>query len=644
MEYTKKDYLKLLSKEFKDAKEVTQEIINLEAILKLPKGTEVFLSDIHGEYEPFVHILNNGAGRIKAKINMLYKEELSQKEINTLATLVYYPEEKLELIKQKEENLNEWYKITIRRLIEVCRQVSTKYTKSKVRKTLPKGFSYIIEELLFASTNKENKEEYYKSIIDTIIRLDSADDFIIEISTAIKQMAIDHVHIVGDIFDRGLHPDYIIEKLMTVKNLDIQWGNHDIMWMGASAGNDVCIANIVGACARYDNIRILEDTYGINMRPLAIFALNTYKEEPTKKFLPKVFDYNKYADSDHRVLSRINKAMLIIQLKLEGQLLKKHPEYDMDHRLILEAIDYKKGTVRLYGKEYKLNDNNFPTVDPNNPYKLTKEEEEIVERLHESFVHSSKLHEHIKFLYKKGSTYKIYNQNLLFHACIPVEENGEFTKVNILGKSLQGKELLDYVDKVVRDAYFKNNKNAIDYMWYLWCGKNSPFFGKDKMTTFEQYFIDEKESHKENKIPYYKYVTSKRNCERILKEFRIEDEFSHIINGHTPVKAKDGESPVRADGKLLVIDGGFAKAYREKTGEAGFTLSFNSYGLALNANKPLTSIQEAIENEEDIQCEIIVDDKVTKRKLVEDTDQGKQIKEQIQSLKALLEAYKKHSI
>lgn len=644
MEYTKKDYLKLLSKEFQNPKEVIEEIINLEAILKLPKGTEIFLSDIHGEYEPFIHILNNGAGRIKAKINMLYKEELSQKEINALATLIYYPKQKLKIIKRQEQDLTQWYKVILKRLIEVCKQISTKYTRSKVRKAIPKNFAYIIDELLYASSNRTNKEDYYKSIIDSIVTLNAADDVIIAISTGIKRMAIDHLHIVGDVFDRGLHPDYIIEKLMTVQNLDIQWGNHDIMWMGATSGNDVCIASIVRACARYDNIRILEDAYGINMRPLSIFALNTYSQEPSSKFLPKVYDYNKYEDSDNRVLSRINKAMAIIQFKLEGQLIKKHPEYKMDHRLILDKIDYEKGIVNLYGKVYQLNDIHFPTIDPKAPYKLTKEETEVVERLHESFVHNSKLNEHIKFLYEKGSTYKIYNSNLLMHACVPIEENGEYTEVDVLGKKLKGKELLDYIDKVVQDAYFTSNKNAKDYMWYLWCGKNSPFFGKEKMTTFEQYFVDEKETHKEKKIPYYKFVKRKENCEKILKSFGIEDEFSHIVNGHTPVKAKDGESPVRADGKLLVIDGGFAKAYREKTGEAGFTLSYNSYGLALNANKPLTSIQDAIENEEDIDAEIIVDDKVVTRKLVEDTDQGKELRRKINVLKALLEEYKKGNI
>ena len=644
MEYNKSAYLQLLSEEFTNEKEVTEEIINLEAIIKLPKGTEIFLSDLHGEYEPFVHILNNGAGRIKAKIQSLYQSKLSKKEIDDIATLIYYPKERLKLVKPKQADLTAWYKTNLRRLVEICREVGTKYTRSKVRKTLPKNFAYIIDELLHASNNRTDKEDYYQSIIDNIIELGAADDLIEAISTTIKRLAIDYLHIVGDIFDRGLYPDLIIDRMMQLKDIDIQWGNHDIMWMGAASGNDVCIANLVRICARYDNIRVLEDRYGINIRPLSIFALQTYSEEPSKKFLPKIYDYNKYADTDNMLLSKINKAMAIIQFKLEGQLIKKHPEYNLDDRLLLDKIDYKKGTINLYGKEYKLNDTHFPTIDPKDPYKLTKEEKEIVERLHISFANSAKLHEHIKFLYDKGSTYKIFNSNLLIHACIPIEEDGTFTKIKVLGKELEGKELLDYLDKIIIKAYFTNDKEARDYMWYLWCGKDSPFFGKDKMTTFERYFIDDKETHKENKIPYYKSIVKKENCEKILKAFGIEDEFSHIINGHTPVKSKDGETPVRAGGKLLIIDGGFAKAYREKTGKAGYTLSYNSRGLILNANNPLTSIKDAIKYGEDIQSEIIVDDRVLERKTVADTDIGKELKRQIEALKALLEEYRKRNI
>ena len=644
MEYNKQAYLQLLSKEFTNTKEVVEEIINLEAILKLPKGTEIFLSDLHGEYEPFVHILNNGAGRIKAKINALYQSELSKKEIDDLATLIYYPEERLRILKNKNKATEEWYNLTIRRLIKICREVGSKYTRSKVRKTLPKTFAYIIDELLHAPINRTEKEEYYQSIIDNIIELEAADELIKSISKAIKRLAIDYLHIVGDIFDRGLYPDLIIDRLMKLKYLDIQWGNHDIMWMGAACGNNVCIANLVRICARYDNIRVLEDRYGINIRPLSIFALQTYKEDPGKEFLPKIYDYNKYADTDNKLLSKINKAMAIIQFELEGQLIKRHPEYGLDNRLLLDKIDFEKGTVKIKGKEYELNDTYFPTIDPKSPYALTKEEKEIVERLHTSFANSAKLHEHIKFLYDMGSTYKIFNSNLLIHACIPIDEKGEFIKVKVLDKELAGKELLDYLDIVIEKAYYGNDKDARDYMWYLWCGKHSPFFGKDQMTTFERYFINDKTTHKENKIPYYSYVVKKENCEKLLKAFGIDNEFSHIINGHTPVNMKDGESPVRAGGKLLVIDGGFAKAYREKTGKAGYTLSYNSRGLVLNANNPFNSIRDAIKYSEDIQSEIIVDARTTERKTVADTDTGRELQGQIDALKALLKEYKKHSI
>ena len=644
MEYNKNAYLQLLSKEFTNAKEVTEEIINLEAILKLPKGTEIFLSDLHGEYEPFVHILNNGAGRIKAKINALYQRELYKKDMDDLATLIYYPEERLRIIKSKNENTTEWYIMNLRRLVEVCREVGTKYSRSKVRKTLPKNFAYIIDELLHAASNRADKEEYYQSILDNIVELGAADDLIKAISKTIKRLAIDYLHVVGDIFDRGQYPDLIIYRLMKLKYLDIQWGNHDILWMAAACGNDACIANLVRICARYDNIRVLEDRYGINIRPLSIFALQTYKENPGEKFLPKIYDYNKYADTDNRLLSKINKAMTIIQFKLEGQLIQKHPEYKMENRLLLDKIDYRDGTIKLNGKIYKLNDKYFPTIDPKHPYSLTKEEKEIVERLHTSFTSSSKLKEHVKFLYDVGSTYKIFNSNLLIHACIPVNEDGSFTKVKVLDKELEGKELLDYLDKVIAKAYYSENNAAKDYMWYLWCGKDSPFFGKEKMTTFERYFIDDKETHIEKKIPYYTFITEKKNCEKILKAFGIEEEFSHVINGHTPVKSKDGESPVRAEGKLLVIDGGFAKAYREKTGKAGYTLAYNSRGLVLNANNTPPSIKDAVRFGEDLQSEIIVDARTLDRKTVADTDIGKELRCQIEALKALLEEYRKHNI
>lgn len=550
MENDREGYIKLLSKTFKNENEVLEEMINLKSILELPKGTEVFLSDIHGEYEPFIHVLNSGAGRVRNKIELAFGDKLSTIEKNKLATLIYYPEEKIKREKETNKNIVKWYEDNIVKLVEVCRRAGGKYTRSKVRKAFPK-FKYILDELIHVPEEVDNKDEYYNSIIKAIVELGIADEFIISITDAIKSMSIDHLHVVGDIFDRGIHPDYIIEELMKFHSVDIEWGNHDILWIGAACGNIQCIANVIRICARYGNIRILEDTYGINMRPLSIFALDTYIEKPSDWLLPKEFDYNKYGESDKIVLAKIQKAIAVIQFKIEGELIKKHPEYKMEDRLLLDKIDYDKGTVVISGKEYELNDKNFPTIDKNNPYKLTEKEEELIGRLKESFMASTKLQEHIKFLYAKGSTYKIFNSNLLIHACIPIEENGSYTKITLLGKTLEGKEYLDYLDKIIRKAYFEDNQEAKDYMWYLWCGKDSPFFGKDKMTTFEQYFVEDKEVRKENKIPYYKYILDENYCKKLLKDFGINEEFSHIVNGHVPVKANDGESPVKANRKAF---------------------------------------------------------------------------------------------
>lgn len=566
-------YLKVLSKQYGNIEQVAEEIINLQAILNLPKGTELFLSDIHGEYGSFSHILNNGSGIIKDKIENIYKDQISEHERSTLATLIYYPEEKLSLIKEKEKNLKDWYAITLNRLIEVTKEVSSKYTRSKVRKAMPKGFDYIIDELLYLHGCGPDKETYHKQIIKSIIELDRADEFIVAISNLIKRMAIDHLHIIGDIFDRGPRAKNVIDTLMKFHSLDIELGNHDILWMGAACGNKACVANVVRICSRYDNINTLEEDYGINIRPLTTFALETYKNDDCEKFMPRTYDYNKYLRSDEISIAKIHKAISIIQFKLEGKLIKEHPEYKMEDRLLLDKVDYKKGTIKINNKVYELNDKNFPTINPENPYELTKEEKEIINRLKESFKKSETLNKHISFLYSKSSTYKCFNSNLLFHGCIPMNENGEFTKVNVLGEYLSGKELFDAVDKVARRAYFEKNKveknkDVIDFMWYLWCGPVSPLFGKDKAATFERYFISEKETHKEKKNPYYVLIEKEKVCNKILEEFGLEQENSHIINGHIPVKEKDGESPIKANGKLLIIDGGFAKSYRKETGRA----------------------------------------------------------------------------
>lgn len=641
--YDKKKYLKLLSKEYKNINEVTEEIINLQAILNLPKGTELFLSDIHGEYAPFEHILNNGAGIIKSKIDYVFGNTISKKERATLATLIYYPEEKLKLIKEEEKDLNEWYSITLYRLVEIAKKVSSKYTRSKVRKAITNGFEYVIDELLNSQAgNEKDKETYYKAIIRTIIRLNQAEKFIIAISNLIKRMAIDHLHIIGDIYDRGPNPNLVIEKLQKFHSIDIQWGNHDILWMGATCGNQASIATVIRNCARYNNIGILEDAYGINIRPLSTFAMETYKNDDCKNFYPKVFDETKYDESDKINIAKIHKAITIIQFKLEGQLIKKHPEYNLNNRLLLDKIDFEKGYIILEGKKYEINDNNFPTLNKEDVYELTIEEKEIIERLSESFKNSVKLNEHIDFLYKKGELYTIFNNNLLFHACIPMTEKGEFQNVDFLGEKLNGKAYLDAVNEAVNKIWInKNNidKNMIDLMWYLWISPESPFFGKSKMATFESYFVKDKEMSREQKNPYYTLTNEEEICNKILKEFGLNENESHIVNGHVPVKAKEGESPIRGNGKLLVIDGGFAKSYHKKTGNAGYVLTYNSNGLLLSQNKPFESVEDAVKEEKDIISEIVVKKKGIVRKTVNDTDIGSTLKAEIRDLEELLKYY-----
>lgn len=551
-----KRHLKILSKQYTNIEQVAEEIINLQAILNLPKGTELFLSDIHGEYGSFSHILNNGSGIIRNKIEDIFNNQITERERRQLATLIYYPEEKLAIIKKEVEDIREWYSINLYRLIEVAREVSSKYTRSKVRKAMPKGFDYIIDELLHLQGCGPDKETYYKQIISSIIELDRADEFIVAISNLIKRMAIDHLHVIGDIFDRGPNAKLVMDTLMDFHSLDIELGNHDILWMGAACGNKACIANVIRICSRYDNIDTLEDGYGINIRPLSTFALETYKDDNCEKFVPKVFDYNKYIRSDEISIAKIHKAISIIQFKLEGQIIKEHPEYKMDGRLLLDKIDYEKGTIQIDNKVYNLNDTNFPTVDYKNPYKLTKEEEEIINRLQESFRNSETLNKHISFLYSKASMYKCFNSNLLFHGCVPMEADGEFSKIEVLGESISGKKYFDCIEKIANEAYFgkENNKDAVDFMWYLWCGPKSPLFGKAKAATFERYFVEEKETHKEEKNPYFTLIENEEICDKVLKEFGLETKKSHIINGHVPVKEKDGESPIKANGKLLVID------------------------------------------------------------------------------------------
>ncbi|MCI6277571.1 MAG: fructose-1,6-bisphosphatase [Clostridium sp.] len=639
-------YLNLLANRYPTISSATTEIINLQAILNLPKGTEHFLTDIHGEYEPFIHVLKNASGVIKRKINDVFGNSLRSSEKKSLATLIYYPEQKLEIVLKEEENIDDWYRITLYRLIAICRHVSSKYTRSKVRKALPADFAYIIEELLHEQPGREDKEEYYEEIIQTIITIDRAREFIIAISKLIQRLVIDRLHIIGDIYDRGPGAHIILDTLINYHSVDIQWGNHDILWMGAAAGSEVCIANVIRICARYANLDTLEDGYGINMLPLATFALDCYKKDPCKNFKPKFDAENEYSVTEQELIARMHKAIAIIQFKLEGEVIKRRPDFNMDHRLLLNKINYDDGTIELDGKVYKLNDTSFPTIDKKNPYKLTKEEKELMEKLKSSFVNSEKLQRHIRFLFTAGSIYLKYNSNLMFHGCIPLNEDGTFREVIIKGRKFKGKLVLDEAEKVCREGYFyENNKEAklygMDYMWYQWTGTNSSLFGKDKMTTFERYFIDDKNTHKETKNTYYKLRDDENMCNNVLKEFGLDIENSHIINGHIPVERKKGESPIKANGKLLVIDGGFSKAYQGKTGMAGYTLIYNSFGLQLISHEPFKSTESAIKEESDILSSTMVLERVVKRKRVEDTDVGQELMTRIKDLKVLLSAYRK---
>ncbi len=639
-------YLNLLANQYPTISTATTEIVNLQAILNLPKGTEHFLTDIHGEYEPFIHVLKNASGVIKRKIDDVFGNSLRESEKKSLATLIYYPEQKLDIVLKEEENIEDWYRITLYRLIAICRHVSSKYTRSKVRKALPKDFAYIIEELLHEQPGRQDKEAYYEEIIQTIINVDRAKEFIIAISKLIQRLVIDRLHILGDIYDRGPGPHIILDTLIDYHSVDVQWGNHDILWMGAAAGSEVCMANVVRICCRYANLDTLEDGYGINMLPLATFALETYKNDPCEHFKP-IFDCEQqYTMKEIQLISKMHKAIAIIQFKLEGEVIKRRQEFQMDHRLLLNNINYENGTIELDGKTYKLNDCNFPTIDPKLPYKLTTDERELVDRIRSSFVNSEKLQRHISFLFAKGSMYLKYNSNLMLHGCVPLNDDGSFREVKIKNKKFKGRALLDEFERLAREGYFyHNNPNAklrgMDYIWYLWTGPNSPLFGKDKMTTFERYFIDDKGTHKEEKNAYYKLRDDEKMCNMVMEEFELDINHSHIVNGHIPVEKKNGESPIKANGKLLVIDGGFSRAYQGKTGMAGYTLIYNSFGLQLITHEPFKSTESAIKEESDILSTTMILENVVERKRVGDTDVGNELERQIKDLKMLLMAYRK---
>ena len=640
-------YLKSLANQYPNIAAASTEIINLQAILNLPKGTEHFLTDIHGEYEQFNHVLKNGSGAVRRQIDEEFGNTLSNKDKKSLATLIYYPQEKLDIVLGQEDNIEDWYKITLHRLVQITKKVASKYTRSKVRKALPKDFAYIIEELITERAEISDKEGYYNEIIHTIIRIGRAPEFIVALSNLIQRLVVDHLHIVGDIYDRGPGPHIIMDTLMKYHSVDIQWGNHDIVWMGAACGHLPCIATVVRIAARYGSLDTLEEGYGINLIPLATFALDTYKDTNCDTFAIKYnTDYN---TKDLSLDMKIHKAISIIQFKLEGQVIKKHPEFEMDDRLLLDKIDYEKKTVMVYGKEYHMNDVDFPTVDPADPYNLTPDEEQVMARIQQAFVKCEKLQRHVRFLFSNGGLYKVHNSNLLYHGCVPMDEKGNFKAVDVDGKRYRGKELYDILDNYARKGYYSKTdpagmRRAQDYIWYIWAGPNSPVFGKDKMATFERYFIEDKETHKEIKNSYYSRLDSEEVLNRILEEFGLDTHKSHIINGHVPVELKKGESPIKCDGKLLIIDGGFSKAYQSKTGIAGYTLVANSHGMRLVAHEPFESTEAAILHESDIFSDSTVVEVATNRIRVSDTDIGRELRESIKQLELLLQAYRDGSI
>ena len=651
---TKDKYLRLLAKEYPTAAKTVTEIINLEAIMNLPKATEHFISDLHGEYDAVQHVLRNGSGNVKEKIREIFQGRLSTREMNQLATIVYYPEDKIDMIVdslESEEEINEFYSLTLLRITELCAFTVSKYTRSKVRKAIPADYAYIIEELLFKDTIMTNKEDYYEKIIKTVISLDRAPELIAAISHVIQRLVVDHLHVVGDIYDRGPFPDKIIDTFMDGHELDIQWGNHDVLWMGAASGSAACMANVIRICARYNNLEIIEDAYGISLRPLITFAEMVYKEDRYEPFMPKINteDESKIFPEELCQIAKMNQAISIIQFKLEGEIIKRHPEFDMADRMVLDFINYETGTVKLDGKEYPMLCDYFPTVDPADPYRLTEEERLVVERLMTGFLNSERLQKHVQFLFSKGSMYLSYNDNLLFHGCVPLNPNGSFMELPIANVKYSGKALLDKYEEVLRKGYLnregkKHNVRILDLIWYLWEGKASSLFGKDKMTTFERLYVAEKETHIEKKNLYYEQRDNVELSHKILKEFGLDPNKGHIINGHTPVKEKIGENPLKADGKLIVIDGGFSKAYQNTTGLAGYTLLYNSFGMQLVSHQPFTSRQDAIENEKDIVSTRRIVDKELERKTVRQTDVGKKLTQQVTDLHQLLRAYKSGEI
>ena len=648
MEKERIHYLEQLAELYPTIGRASTEIINLQSILYLPKGTEHFLSDIHGEFRAFSHVLRNGSGAVRKKIDDVFGHTLSTADKMSLATLIYYPQKKIELVKQQEDDMENWYKITLYRLIEVCKTVSSKYTRSKVRKALPEDYAYVIEELITEKQEVLNKEAYYEAIVNTIVELGQTDNFIVALAELIQRLVIDHLHILGDIYDRGPSPDLIMDRLEKYHSFDIQWGNHDMVWMGAATGQLACIAAVIRTSIRYGNLDLIEDGYGINMVPLATFAMDAYKDDPCERFVLKNSTDEERSKKETEMNRKMHKAIAIIRFKLEGQLVQKWPDFGMQNRCLLHKINYEKKTVEIDGQEYPMLDTYFPTIDPENPYELTPEETEVMARLRTSFIHCEKLQRHVRLMLKRGSMYKIYNGNLLYHGCVPMNEDGSFAKVNIYGKYYSGKELYDVLESYVRKAFFSLDKEerekGRDMMWYIWTAPNSPLYGRSKMATFERYFLEDKKMHHESKNAYYHLFDKPETADKILHEFGLKDGRVHIINGHVPVERMAGESPVKCNGKLILIDGGFSKTYRRKTGIAGYTLTYNSYGLTLSAHEPFDFSDSAVRDELDIVSHQEAVEYADRRILVGDTDYGKRMMSRIEELKELIRAYQSGEI
>lgn len=649
----KLEYLKLLAKRYPTVQEASTEIINLRAIQNLPKATEHFISDVHGEYEAFQHIINSASGVVREKIDDLLGATVPRADRDQLATLIYYPEEKLEEIERETEDMREWYRITFHRLIDLCCLVSAKYTRSKVRKAMPKDYAYIIDELIHThyEKNEADKRGYYENIINTIIDLDRASNFLIQLCELIKRLAVDHLHLVGDIFDRGPGADVIMDTLMDYHSVDIQWGNHDILWMGAASGSRTLVATVLVNSLRYNNLEVIETGYGISLRPLSVFADEFYRKCDISRFEVKVAkeDEDKITDRDKLLCARMHKAITMILFKLEGQKIMRNPSFQMDDRLLLDKIDYGNKCITIGGQTYPMLDTDFPTVDPADPYALTPEEDALINTLTRSFCHSEKLQRHIRFLYSKGSLYRVYNGNLLFHGCIPMKADGQLMSFSIGCKNLSGRAFLDYADLTARRAYYNKpgspeRQFGMDFLWWLWSGRNSPIFGRDRMTTFERRFIADESTWVEAKNAYYTLYNDPAVCEGILQEFGLEGEHCHIINGHVPVKSKKGESPVKGGGKLIVIDGGFCKAYQKTTGIAGYTLIYNSACFRLVAHQPFVGRAGAIRKNWDIASTSQIFERLDSRSTIHDTDNGRRMQEQVDDLLDLLRAYRSGAI